>query len=94
MLKIFIGYYVIIAILFIIENLDISIEAAQVIKNRNMKLKKDKTIFSRIIGIAKLFIYSILPIFRLFLIITYWAKRDEIIENTVDKVIKIRGVED
>ena len=95
LLKIFIGYYVIIAVLFIVENLDISLEATRYLKNRNVKLKKDKTIiFSKIIAVIKLLIYSILPIFRIVLLISYWTRRDEIIEDTVDEVIETRGVKD
>ena len=95
LLKIFIGYYVIIAVLFIVENLDISLEATRILKNRNVKLKKDKTIiFSKIIAVIKLLIYSILPIFRIVLLISYWTRRDEIIEDTVDEVIETRGVKD
>ena len=95
LLKIFIGYYVIIAVLFILENLDITLEATRIIKNRNVKLKKDKTtaLITKI-SIIKLLIYSILPIFRLIILFTYWTRRDEIIEDTVDKVIETRGVKD
>lgn len=95
LLKIFIGYYVIIAVLFIVENLDISLEATRFLKKKKVKLKKDKTIvFSKIIAVIKLLIYSILPIFRIVLLFTYWTRRDEIIEDTVDKVIEARGVKD
>lgn len=95
LLKIFIGYYVIIAVLFIVENLDISLEATRFLKKKKVKLKKDKIIvFSKIIAVIKLLIYSILPIFRIVLLFTYWTCMDEIIEDTVDKVIETRGVED
>ena len=95
LLKIFIGYYVVVADLFIFDNLDITLEATRIIKNRNVKLKKDKiTALITKISIIKLLIYSILPIFRLIILVTYWTRRDEIIEDTVDKVIETRGVKD
>lgn len=95
LLKIFIGYYVIVAILFIIEHLDISIEATRYLKKNKVKLKKDKTVvFSKIIAVIKLLIYSILPIFRIVVLFVYWTRRDDIIENTIDEVIETRGVED
>lgn len=95
LLKIFIGYYIIVAVLFIIESLDISIEATRFLKKNKVKLKKNKTvIFSKIIAVIKLLIYSILPIFRIVLLFAYWTNRDDIIENTIDKVIETRGVED
>lgn len=95
LLKIFIGYYVIIAVLFIAESLHITLEATLIIKNRNVKLKKDKTtaLITKI-SIIKLIIYSILPIFRLIMLFAYWTRRDEIIEDTVDEVIELRGVKD
>lgn len=95
LLKIFIGYYVIVAVLFIIENLDISIEATRYLKKKQVKLINDKTVaFTKVIAVIKLLIYSVLPIFRIVLLFTYWTRRDEIIEDTVDKVIETRGVED
>lgn len=95
LLKIFIGYYVIIAVLFIVENLDISLEATRYLKKNKVKLIKDKTVtFSKVIAVIKLLIYSVLPIFRLIILFAYWTRRDEIIEDTVDKVIETRGVKD